>query len=357
MLKMMNQDCPLLKQMDLINQTGHSKSQVYQWLQGVDERKERSKKQIDEAVIVNAVETIMTYPHMSGPKGQAYLIYHRLGYISHHFYMVLKKIVRILVFQQVSQRQLLPEKTSYVHERPQAVGDIWAEDFTQVKVCGVTMYISLIIDVFSGKYLGLGVSQSATSDLVNETVTDALRQTDGVGPKEFLISDNGRQYISDAHTNRLDVLDIVHKRIPSCRPSYNGSVECGIKEWKNVFYPVFARSEIKAPSKEKTLQERVFRAAQETTVLLNTDIPRPCLSGVTPDDVYYGRDEKRRQENLVYVEQQKSNESTPWSGSLWQMVRSAMNTPELSNHELMTTFCFFLKRPLRKLPNLVFESG
>ena len=67
-----------------------------------------------------------------------------------------------------------------------------------------------------------------------ESVKQALAANGGNGPEQFLLSDNGSVYVSDHHGKLLDKADIVHKRIPACRPQYNGAVECGIKEFKNV---------------------------------------------------------------------------------------------------------------------------
>ena len=46
-----------------------------------------------EKIVENAVTVMMDYPHMGGRKGQVYMIYHRLGYISTKAYDQVKKIV------------------------------------------------------------------------------------------------------------------------------------------------------------------------------------------------------------------------------------------------------------------------
>lgn len=269
-----------LNRYQLIKESCYSKSQFYRWLkEGIDERKPRECKPVSLEVIQSAVEVIGKYPHFSGPKGQCYMIYHQLGYIPHHVYKSVKKIVKRLVFQEVSKRRLLPERTSYTHERPQRPGEIWAEDFTQIRVCGKKLYIALVIDVAMTYYLGATASMRADDGMVQAPVVQALEVTGGEGPGRFLLSDNGAQYISTRHGDFLDKLDIIQKRIPACKPEYNGSVECGIKEFKNVFYNVWAK--------------------------------------VEESDV----------KNLLFKR-------------------------KISNIELMIKFCFFLKRPLRKLQNL-----
>jgi transposase InsO family protein len=54
----------------------------------------------------------------------------------------------------------------------------------------------------------------------------------------FLLRDNGKQYISEKHNRLLAAHEIVGRHIPPYTPQYNGAVECGCKEFKNVFYNV-----------------------------------------------------------------------------------------------------------------------
>lgn len=342
---------------ELIAETNFSKSQFYQWLEGVRDRKKREPKLVSEEVACAAVGVIGAYPHFSGVKGQTYMIYHQSGYIPQHVYKMLKKIVRKLIFQEASNRGLLPERTSYEHERPEKPGEIWAEDFTQIKVTGIKLYVSLLIDVASTYYLGSAASYRADDKLVEVPVIQALDHNEGCGPKRFLLSDNGSQYVDSDHGELLEKSDIVQKRIPACIPEYNGSIECGVKEFKNVFYNVWAEMETKGTDKEKNLLERVRSAVSESTRRLNFEIPRPSLRGVTPYDVHYGLADERMKRNIEYREREMARkEVKPWSKGKWQVVKEALFKPELSNLEVMTKFCFFLKRPLRKLAQLLPEG-
>lgn len=233
-----------LNRYQLIKESSYSRSQLYQWLkQGVRERKVRECKPVSAEVVCRAVGVIRKYPHFSAPKGQCYMIYHQKGYVAQHIYKTIKKIVKRLVFQEVSNRLLLPARTSYEHERPEMPGEIWAQDFTQLRVCGQKIYAALVIDVAMTYYLGGTASLRSDSQMVEVPVVQALESTRGQGPKRFLLSDNGSQYVSTQHGDFLDKLDIVQKRIPACKPEYNGSIECGIKEFKNVFYNVWATVE------------------------------------------------------------------------------------------------------------------
>lgn len=343
-----------LKCSQIIEEANYSRSQFYAWLGGICERKKRPQKAVPMEVAEKAVEVIREYPHFSAPKGQGYMIYHRLGYIPQHIYKMLKDRVRKLIFQEVQKRCLLPQRGSYEHERPGGPGEIWAEDFTCIGVYGETFYIGLLIDVASTYYLGTSTGRRADDNLVEIPVIKALEVSGNCGPKRFLLSDNGSQYVSSEHGQLLDKLAIVQKRIPSCTPEYNGSIECGVKEFKNVFYNVFAQREIKEADKGKTLFDRVQSAVEETAWKMNHEIPRPCLKGVTPFDVQKGMSEEKIQLNRQYIEQeQQRKEVKPWTKSTWALVKDALFKKDLSDLELITKFCFFLKRPLRKLPNLM----
>jgi transposase InsO family protein len=351
--------CRYLSRYQLIKESCYSKSQLYQWLNhGVGERKARACKPVSEEVVSRAVVVISKYPHFSAAKGQCYMLYHQLGYIAHHVYKRVKKIVKCLLFQAVSKRKLLPERTSYNHERPEKAGEIWAEDFTQLWVCGRKFYGALVIDVAMCYTLGVAASLRPDDVMVEAPVAQALELTGGKGPQRFLLSDNGPQYISTKHGDFLEKLAILQKRIPSCQPEYNGSVECGIKEFKNVFYNVWAQieeSDLKGLGEEELLL-CVQLVMNETMRRMNEEIPRPRLKGVTPADILKGKDKERIEINRRYLEKEQEKEKKevikPWNCKDWGFVRKQLFKGTISNLELMTKFCFFLKQPLRKLAKL-----
>lgn len=340
-----------------MKQSDHSRSQWYAWFkEGAQERKPRQPVVIPRQTAEAAVKVIMEYPYFSAVKGQAYMIYHRLGFMPHHFYKTLKHVSRRIVFQEVEKRQLLPARGSYEHVKPQAVGEVWAEDFTELRIYGHKFYAALVIDVCSSFYLGAASSDRAGGKLVDAPLEQAVSQNNGQGPREFLLSDNGKQYIDSAHEKHLDALEIVHKRIPACKPQYNGSVECGVKEFKNLFYTIWAVRESAGTDKGKKLDQRVENAVQECRSRLNHLIPRPCLGGVTPADLHNGTALKKKQENQQWCNEEKARaakNAKPWEMTIWNLVRSVLFQKQLSHLQILTMFCFFLKRPLRKLANLV----
>jgi transposase InsO family protein len=245
--------CNRLNQEQVIGQCQFSRSQIFEWRHEIKDRKEREHKTTSQQTVQKAVKVITDYPHMGGRKGQSYMIYHRLGYISMGAYDRIKKSVARLLVQEVVKRKLLPARTQYCHEKPQDIHEIWAEDFTDLIACGRIFKLALLIDVASQYYLGVAVSTRVSALLVEKPVEQALEKNKGKGPKKFLLSDNGSPYVSDEHGRLLEKAQIVQKRIPACIPQYNGSVECGVKEFKNVFYNVWSAQKQEEADKEKNL--------------------------------------------------------------------------------------------------------
>jgi transposase InsO family protein len=258
-------------------------------------------------------------------------------------------VKRVLV-QAVSERKLLPGREFYEHVRAEQVGEIWAEDFTEVTVEGRTFKAAVLLDTYDSYYLGWAVERRATAELVRRPVDQALEKTGGKGPEKFLLSDNGSQYISEAHEQLLTSAQIVQRRIPACVPQYNGCVESGMRELKSVFYNVWEQRARQGTDEEKPLVQRVEASFGETVRLMNEEIPRPSLIGVTAADVHSGRHETRRQQVENYRKEESSRRDLPpWTRSYWEVLKSAVNTAQMTSSELLTKLAFFCSSPLRRI--------
>lgn len=331
----------------------HSRSQLYKWRQEITDRKQRNPKQLPEEVVGNAVKVITEFPHMGGQKGQAYMLYHELGYIGMKAYDALKKQVKRIIVQEAGNRKDIPNGESYEHIRPDSVGEIWAQDFTEVCLCGVRFKVALLIDVYSQYLLGCSLSQRATDSLVAEPVLQAVSACGGKGPELFMLQDNGKQYVSEKHKSLLTSLDIVQRCIPACKPQYNGAVECGGKEFKNVFYNVWECRERKETDKEKNLLDRARITMEETVRLINREIPRPSHDGVTPADVQHGR----KAERIEIINQYKETELAkgdppPHKRPYWDILKDGVNAKQMTTKELLTKMAFFFMKPLRRIAKL-----
>lgn len=319
----------------------------------ITERKKREPKQLGEDVIKNCATVITQFPHMGGRKGQAYMLYHGFGYVGMRAYDTIKKQVKRLLSQELSRRKDIPKGSAYEHIQPKAIGEIWAEDFTEVQLCGLRLKVALLIDVFSQFILGCSLAHQATETLVAEPVNLAVETNGGKGPELFMLQDNGKQYVSERHGKLLSAHSIVQRCIPACTPQYNGAVECGGKEFKNVFYTVWERREREGTDKEKSLLERARRTMTETARLLNWSIPRPSLGGVTPGDVQLGREAERK----VSIEKYRQSElikdnPQPLTRPYWEVLKHGVNAKVMNTKELLTRVAFFFSRPLRRIAQL-----
>lgn len=333
----------------------HSRSQLYQWRQGTKERKQRQGKALDETVLENTTAAIISFPHFGGGKGQAYMLYHELGFIGQRAYDGIKKVVRRILCQAVSGRKDLPAgRGPYEHIRPEGIGQIWAEDFTELVIDSEVFKLALLIDVYSQYILGWALARRATESLVARPVIQALAANGGKPPELFLLEDNGKQYVSEDHQRLLKAHEIVSRHVPPYTPQYNGSVECGGKEFKNVFYNEWeGRKTRTAADKEKTLFEEAEQAAAETVRLLNEVIPRPALEGVTPVDVQHGREEYRKQEIERYRQGEiEKPDPPPLSRPFWDVIKQGAKAEAVSTKELLTKLAFFGMRPLRRVAQL-----
>jgi transposase InsO family protein len=282
------------------------------------------------------------------------MLYHRLGFIGQKAYDDIKRRVRQLLCQELSRRKDLPAGgVEYEHIRPERIGQIWAEDFTEIVLDGIALKLALLIDVFSQYILGWALAFRASEDLVSKPVHQALGANGNHGPENFLLRDNGRQYASESHGELLAAHEIIGRNIPAFTPQYNGAVECGGKEFKNVFYNVWERREREGTDKEKTLLERAEAAAAETVCLLNEKIPRPALGGVSPADVHQDRKQTMQEEIKNYrQEQEVKGKPPPLSRPFWDVLKSGVKAEEMSTKELLIKLAFFGMRPLRRVAQI-----
>ncbi len=365
MIKKIAEKCSSLNMKTIIDQTDHSRSRIYEWMKGNTERKSRKRKSLDSDVVSNAVTVVVQYPHFGGLKGQLYMLYSKMGLLSRNNYQRIKKLVRRMIAWEVYDRRLIQKQiSSYEHQRPSSTGEIWAEDFTQIVAEGRTFYIAVVIDTASMMYLGWAVMFRPCDGLVAAPVLQALESSDGKPPIEFLISDNGTQYKSEKHEKLLDEAKIVHKCIPSCVPQYNGSVECGMRELKQVFYENWRNERLpenkkdkKEATKEKNLLKRVRITLQQTIEDLNCKIPRPVLNGVAPADVHDGTARDKRKEILAYKQrEQNSSPRKPLDVPLWKAVKNTLVGIEMDNRNLLITHRLLHKKPLRRVAKMMREG-
>jgi hypothetical protein len=96
----------------------------------------------------------------------------------------------------------------------------------------------------------------------------------------------------------------------------------------------------------------------ETVRLLNQVIPKPSLNGVTPADLHQGVSSTKVEGKRQYRDRgQQKPDTPPWNRNYWDVLKGAMGLENMTRLvELVTKFCFFCPRPLRKIANLGLEG-
>ena len=78
---------------------------------------------------------------------------------------------------------------------------------------------------------------------------------------------------------------------------------------------------------------------------------------MTPDDLHQGVNTAKIEANKQYREHEKEKENgPPWKRDYWKVLKEAMGLKEMTALELMTKFCFFCPRPLRKVTKFGLEG-
>jgi hypothetical protein len=102
-----------------------------------------------------------------------------------------------------------------------------------------------------------------------------------------------------------------------------------MREFKSVFYNVWERRQREGADKEESLLRRVKAAVAETVELMNDGIPRPCLGGVTPGDVHFGRKDAKQKQLQEYREAEEARRDVaPWQRGYWQVLKRLLADPD-----------------------------
>lgn len=107
---------------------------------------------------------------------------------------------------------------------------VWCTDITYIPMAKGFMYMTAIIDVFSRKIMGWGISNSMTKKWCLDVLKDAIANN---GKPEIINSDQGSQYTSFAWTNYLDDQEIKISMDGKGRATDNVWIE---RFWKSLKY-------------------------------------------------------------------------------------------------------------------------
>ena len=107
---------------------------------------------------------------------------------------------------------------------------VWCTDITYIPMRKGFMYLTAIIDVFSRKIVGWGISNSMSAQWCKNVLEDAIRRH---GKPEIVNSDQGTQYTSALWTQYLEEMGIQISMDGKGRATDNIWIE---RFWKSIKY-------------------------------------------------------------------------------------------------------------------------
>lgn len=162
-----------------------------------------------------------------------------------------------------------PRIRRYQYKQP---NQLWHIDITKFRIKGEgKFYIIAIIDNCSRKILGIGVYKRQTA----KNVVKAFRQAVSThGKPNVVLSDNGRQFISNLFRDFCESNGIKHRRTRPYNPKCNGKIERWFKSLKKELKLSWYNS-------EEELEKTVNGFVQEYN-----NKPKRCLNWKTPTEMH-----------------------------------------------------------------------
>jgi transposase InsO family protein len=167
-------------------------------------------------------------------------------------------------------------------DQPLAVHEQWHIDFSYIKVCGIFYYFIGVLDGYRRRMLNWKLCLTMKG-LNAEVLVAETKQMYPEAKNPRLISDNGSQFTSKDFEELLVYLEIGHTCASPSHPQSNGKLERFHRTWKteNVRREAFL-------DYDDTVKQIGRWINYYNSVRLHSAI---CY--LTPDDVFYGRKEKR----------------------------------------------------------------
>jgi transposase InsO family protein len=175
-------------------------------------------------------------------------------------------------------------------EQPKAVHEQWHIDFSYIKIGGAFYYFLGILDGYSRKILNWRLCQ----DMEGINAEILVIETKELYPNAKgarIISDNGGQFISKDFKELLVLLNLGHTQTSANHPQSNGKLERFNRTLK---------TEHVRRSAYFDYQDAVIRMRQ-WIIYYNSERLHSAVCYLTPDDVFYGKMEKRLAERKEKV--------------------------------------------------------
>lgn len=150
----------------------------------------------------------------------------------------IRRLFKLMGYQAIYRRRNLTKNTLREYIRPYLLrgleithaNQVWCTDITYIPMARGFMYMTAIIDVYSRKIVGWGISNSMTKQWVLGVLKDAI---ENYGKPEIINSDQGSQYTSFAWTNFLEQNEIKISMDGKGRATDNAWIE---RFWKSLKY-------------------------------------------------------------------------------------------------------------------------
>jgi putative transposase len=121
----------------------------------------------------------------------------------------IRRLFKLMGYQAIYRRRNLTRNAMREFIRPYLLrgleithaNQVWCTDITYIPMAKGFMYMTAIMDVYSRKIVGWGISNSMTKQWVLQVLRDAIER---YGKPEILNSDQGSQYTSSAWTSFLE---------------------------------------------------------------------------------------------------------------------------------------------------------
>ncbi len=244
---------------------------------------------IPEDEIASAISQIISFPTLGSGKGALKLQLDEKAVISPVFYNEAKKQLEEAVSQEHTKRKKCElekncdkrkkDQDSFTKQTPSSIHQVWSTDFTEVKVLGFKFVACVVYELYSGAYLAIEAGLHGDANLAVKAFEAAINYAKTT-PLQCLLSDNGREFLSNDFQQVLNKYQISHMLTPPGEPWYNGALESGNKDLKKHLYtkiaqkiadhPALGKRNVDLAEIEKLLQQCCHTSQHE----INHEIPR-----------------------------------------------------------------------------------
>lgn len=306
------------------------------WLNPLGEqgssRPGRPQLALEEAELAALGAQIEEHPWMGGKKGAVNLVRGLKAWVGAGSYDAVKTEMARLFGEEVARRRRRPAPTPFEAPVAEELNQVWSSDLVEVRAWGLPFHVGSMMDVYNQEHLALDATPlAADAAFVTALFDGACATRGGAAPTVCTKTDRGCQYVSRAFEEALQGRT-EHVRIPPGCPWYNGESERGNRDLKAVLYALIARSNRPRQGQELAMLRTLCAQAR---AVLNQDIARPSLGGVTPEDVAQGVREEVKQRNQQFITKQKERRRhvsqqglRPWQERLAEFLQVARRRTE-----------------------------